>query len=208
MSSVLADDHVPAVTIQQPILSLQGLRDGDPAEWRRAFEQLQPILWFRFLGYTSGDEATAEDLIQTTWKRAWQYRNRLNESLGKPFAAWLSRVGKNVWIDHCNRLKKERLTESSYESAALADEKQRQQEKPADDDALDAEFSPETQVALAKLRPADRDAFLLHYIELLPYEKIAARTGRSEGAVKAAAWRAKLALADLLLDTYKDGHDD
>jgi RNA polymerase sigma-70 factor (ECF subfamily) len=147
-------------------------------------------LCFRLLG----DAAEAEDAVQETFLRAYQYRRRYDP--GWSLATWLLSIASHYCID-C--LRRRHLTWVGLDDDGLADH-------PALHDpaigpesaALQAESRRELLAQILKLTPRDQAVIVLRYWGYLSYVEIAAATGSTVSAVKSRLHLARLRLRTLL----------
>jgi RNA polymerase sigma-70 factor, ECF subfamily len=148
-------------------------------ERERSFESERARLLA--LGYRMlGGVADAEDVVQEAWLR-WQ---RADESVDHP-RAWLVRVVTRLCIDRLRAASAERarykgpwLPEPLVERADGAIERAE-------------EVSLAFLMALERLSPLERAAFLLHDVFDRDYDEIAATLERSEAACRQLATRAR-----------------
>jgi RNA polymerase sigma-70 factor (ECF subfamily) len=139
-----------------------------------------------------GDPVLAEDLLGDLWVRVVERLPsfRLPASGAEvAFTGWLFQIARNLVIDQQRRKRRTDvpLTEG-VRSGALAPE-------------LAAEQHEEAQAlysALAILTPDQREIVVLRFFQELTSAEIAARTQRTEGAVKALQHRALATLARAL----------
>ncbi|MHA6482887.1 RNA polymerase sigma factor [Paenibacillus sp. strain BS8-2] len=142
-------------------------------------EQLQPVL-YRYCVSLTGSVQDAEDLSQQTWMKTFR---RLKEHSHPNPEAFLLRVAKNGWIDECRRRKGLR-------------ERMQWLHELEDIGAGSEPFEAERAIValLRYLSPIQRAVFMLR--DALDYSiaETAKLLGTSEGAVKAALFRARRAL--------------
>lgn len=139
-----------------------------------------------------GSRAEAEDLVQDCWLR-WRAQA---ESGGEPIVqprAWLSRVATHLCLD---RLQSARARREQYVGVWLP-------EPLVDDEAAAYDAGPEARadyaqqvsiaflLALERLSPLERAAFLLHDVFDLDFDEVGARLGRSAAACRQLATRAR-----------------
>jgi RNA polymerase sigma-70 factor (ECF subfamily) len=164
--------------------------DAPPADGRLAataeFESHRH--WLRGLAYRMlGERAQAEDVVQDAWLR-WQAEDRSH--IGNP-RGFLVQVVSNLCLD---RLQSARARREHYVGVWLPE--------PLIDDA-DVEPGPDVAteyaqdvsnaflLALDRLSPLERAAFLLHDVFDLEYDEVAERLQRSAVAVRQLASRAR-----------------
>jgi len=136
-----------------------------------------------------GSRAEAEDLVQDCWLR-WRDADR--PQIEQP-RAWLTRVATNLCLD---RLQSARARRESYVGVWLP-------EPLIDDDSAAYDAGPEARadyaqqvsiaflLALQRLSPLERAAFLLHDVFDLGFDEVAQRLGRSAAACRQLASRAR-----------------
>lgn len=143
------------------------------------FESRRPAmtgLAYRMLG----SRAEAEDVVQDAWLR---WRKVDAEAVGNA-AGFLNRVVSRLCLD---RLKSARSRREIYVGEWLP-------EPVVDADeafGLGEDLSVAFLLALERLTPLERAAFLLHDVFDTPFAEIAATLGRSEAAVRQLAARAR-----------------
>ena len=162
----------------------------DASERARRFD-LEHARKLRALAYRMlGSRAEAEDIVQEAWLRWAEVDSRtvLNEG------AYLSRVVTNLCLD---RLRSAAAQRASYVGVWLPD--------PLLDDAAIADDAPGPErqmefaqdvsvaflLALERLSPLERAAFLLHDVFDLGYDEIARHLDRSEAACRQLISRAR-----------------
>ena len=131
--------------------------------------------------------ATAEDLVQETFVRAYRSFGRLPEdSRVRP---WLHQILRNVCIDDAHRRRREldkfdRMTAQATRTAVAG---------PEETLGLDIDTIALT-TAMTSLPETHRDAFVQRVVDGLEYDEIAARGGVSEPNARARVSRARSAL--------------
>ncbi|CDA21533.1 MAG: RNA polymerase sigma factor [Bacteroidales bacterium] len=152
---------------------------------RRAFAHLvdkYQVRLRRFLLHlTGGDSDLADDLAQDTFLRAYE-RIRGYKGLSS-FPTWLFRIACNLFYDY-NRQESRGEKLDTTEVSAMT-------ESPAPI-ALQIDVAR----ALASLRPDERMALTLFYLEDMPIAKIAVVMERPEGSVKTLLFRGKQHLSE------------
>jgi RNA polymerase sigma-70 factor, ECF subfamily len=157
---------------------------NDTAVFEARRRHLRALAW-RMLG----SRAEAEDVVQDCWLR-WQAAD--TASIEQP-AAWLSRVATNLCLD---RLQSARARREHYVGVWLP-------EPLVDEAAAEVDAGPEARaeyaqevsvaflLALERLTPLERAAFLLHDVFDLGFDEVATRLGRSAAACRQLAARAR-----------------
>lgn len=135
----------------------------------------------------TGDPASAEDLTQEAFVRAWQ---KLPSFRGKSaFATWLHRLTVNVVIGHLRTLRR-RGGEAPAGDRLEGLPASRRDRGPAA--AIDLER------AIAALPPKARLVFVLHDVEGFRHAEVAKLVGIAEGTSKAHLHRARRQLREAL----------
>lgn len=152
-----------------------------------AFEPHRP--WLTGLAYRMlGSRAEAEDCVQEAWLR---WREVPHESVGQP-RAYLSRTVTRLCLD---RLKSAQAQREVYVGPWLpepiVDEAGHWQAGPDAASEFADDLSYALMLALERLSPLERAAFLLHDVFDTGFAEIAATLGRSEAACRQLASRAR-----------------
>lgn len=146
----------------------------------------------RYAWHMLGNREDAEEALQDAFTRAYRSLARCDDP--ERFGAWLFRI----LVNRCRTAGARRARRSRTfvtDEAALLDASE---EHPADRSA----WSEEIDRALAKLRPEQREAFLLKYVEDLGYEEMSRLTGAGVSALKMRVMRACDRLRELLSEVH------
>ena len=160
--------------------------DGDKQQFEHLVEKYQQVL-YRYAVAIVFDHDAATDMVQDAFVRAYVNLRGCRDRLR--FRAWLFRTLRNRCLDY--------LKDASRRNVRLDDVV----EPPVDEAAGPAavaernEQRAEIRRALAQLAPLLREAFVMHYVEGLPYEVMADLLGVSVSALKMRALRAREALS-------------
>ncbi|MDO5606385.1 MAG: sigma-70 family RNA polymerase sigma factor [Paracoccus sp. (in: a-proteobacteria)] len=150
-----------------------------PEPGTEVFEAQRPRL-LRLAYRMLGSQQDAEDMVQEAWLR-WHRADR-DEVLES--AAWLTRVVSRLCLD---QMKSARTRRETYPGTWLPEPL-----IEAEDDALRADNLTLTlMMALERLSPLERAAFLLHDVFGQPMEEVAATIERSLAATRQLASRAR-----------------
>ncbi len=158
-------------------------RGGD----RAAFDEFAGRWRLRlhsYLAAMTGDDAQSEDLVQEALGRAWKALAGF-EGRCKP-STWLFQIAVNLARNHF----RDRAGKARPESDELLDA------LPAGrrgvlSSVIRHEAAERIALAIDRLPPSLREAFVLHYVEGLPYDEIAEITGVKVGALHVRALRAR-----------------
>ena len=140
---------------------------------------------YRFLVYTTGDRAVAEDLTADTMERGFRDQHKYDATRARP-RAWLLAIARSVAIDHYRREQRRRR----YEIIGEVDVPD-----PADGPGISNDLSAALEAGLLKLSPADREVLALRVILDLDPRAAARVLGISESACTTRLSRALSRLA-------------
>ncbi len=166
---------------------------GDEAAW----EELIRIHTRRVYGLCyrfSGRDSEAQDLTQEVFLRVFRTIKSFRVTEGA-FHVWLSRVTRNLLIDHYRRTRLERATDSIEDQLPVLEQEQSTQ---PDRVLAGRETSEILQAALQKLSPDLREAVILRDLQELEYREIAQVLKIPEGTVKSRINRGRAELARVL----------
>lgn len=161
---------------------------GSGSDWlAERFEQNRGHL--RAVAYRMlGSASEADDAVQETWLRLSRSDVSGVENLG----GWLTTVAARVCLDMLrarNSRREESLDGGAPESAAH--ETPAKEMDPEQEAALADAVGAALLVVLDRLDPGERLAFVLHDMFAMPFDEIAPIVGRSEGATRQLASRAR-----------------
>jgi len=144
----------------------------------------------------TGRENEAQDLTQEVFLRVFKSLGSFRSGEGS-FVVWLTRLTRNLLVDHYRRTKNERLTDAIEDKLSVLEERGAQ---GARTDGLLAgrEAGELLQAALAKLSPELREAVILRDLQDLEYREIANVLEVPEGTVKSRLNRGRAELARIL----------
>jgi RNA polymerase sigma-70 factor, ECF subfamily len=168
---------------------------GEEAAWEdlvKVHTRRVYAICYRF----TGSDHQAQDLTQDVFLRVFKSLKSFRSGEGS-FTVWLSRLTRNLLIDHYRRSKLERATDSIEGQLPMLEEKTA---ASARTDGLLAgrEASEMLQAALQKLSPDLREAVILRDLEELEYREIAQVLHVPEGTVKSRLNRGRAELARVL----------
>lgn len=155
--------------------------DGDEQAFSELYRRYGgPVLGLMRRGYLNRSDA--EDLVQQTFLQL--HRARFDFRFDSPVRPWLMTIARNVKRDHLRRLRRRKpmLDLDVHEPAA---------EDPA---AARLEARELVRRALPRLPATMRAVVELHWLEQLPFARVAERLGISRSAAKVRAHRAYQAL--------------
>ncbi len=144
----------------------------------------------------TGSDHAAQDLTQDVFLRV--FKSLRSYRLGEgSFAVWLSRLARNLLIDHYRRSKLERVTDSIEGQLPMLEEKTSGSTR-ADSILAGREASEVLQAGLQKLSPELREAVILRDLEEMEYKEIAQVLNVPEGTVKSRLNRGRAELGRVL----------
>lgn len=143
---------------------------------------------YRQAYHLTGNRPDAEDLTQEVFVRV--FRNLANYTTGT-FEGWLYRITTNLFLDRFRRLHGVRLV-------PLADDLQLRAATRPDLDLDHRTFDPDVRSALKALPPGSLAAVVLHDIDGLTYQEVAATLGIKPGTVASRLHRARADLRTAL----------
>jgi RNA polymerase sigma-70 factor (ECF subfamily) len=168
---------------------------GEEAAWEdlvRVHTRRVYSICYRFVG----SDQEAQDLTQEVFLRVFRSLKSFRAGEGS-FAVWLSRLSRNLLIDHYRRTKLERSTDSIEEQLPMLEEKTAMSAR-ADGLVAGREASELLQGALQRLSPELRETVILRDLEELEYKEIAQVLNVPEGTVKSRLNRGRAELARIL----------
>lgn len=160
---------------------------------RMAFEILVRQHHRRLIGYALAlcrSSAEAEDLVQEAFLVAYRELGRFDPS--RDFAAWVRGIVRMKWLESHRR--RERPVDDA--TLAALDESHRRLEVSEAESGRDALAT--LRGCVARLDGALRETVELFYLQELPCQAVAERTGVSVEAVRKRLQRAREALGDCL----------
>jgi RNA polymerase sigma factor (sigma-70 family) len=158
------------------------------------FERYHVKMYNFFLRLT-GEKQTSEDLTQDVFFRILKYRESFRHE--SKYSTWMYQIGRNAYIDHLRKHKKELPLEESWN------------EKLAVDSTQEALTSQEQEIgflskALDKLAPNQKEVLVLSRFQGMKYKDISKLHGCSISSVKVQVHRAIKNLRKSYLN-YKGG---
>jgi RNA polymerase sigma-70 factor, ECF subfamily len=168
---------------------------GEQAAW----EELVKVYTKRVYGLCyrfTGQDNTAQDLTQDVFLRVFKSLGSFRAGEGS-FGVWLTRLTRNLLVDHYRRTKQERVTDAIEEKLATLEERTGQSSRT---DAMLAgrEAGELLQAALQKLSPELREAVILRDLQDMEYREIARVLSVPEGTVKSRLNRGRAELGRVL----------
>lgn len=164
-------------------------RQGD----RRAYELIYRELSARLYHYAAslvGDAATAEDITQGAFVKAWESLPKLKSS--EAFIVWIHRIARNLAVDSGRLAAREEPAGSGSEPEWETEDPRRGGRPEAA--VLDQERNAVVHRAVAALPDHQREVVVLHHFGGMPVEDVARTIGVPTGTVLSRLARAREAL--------------
>jgi RNA polymerase sigma-70 factor (ECF subfamily) len=147
---------------------------------------------YRFVG----SDHEAQDLTQEVFMRVFRSLKSFRSGEGS-FQVWLTRLTRNLLIDHYRRTKLDRMSDSIEDQMPMLEEKTAMSAR-ADGMLAGREASEVLQAALQKLSPELRETVILRDLEEMEYREVARILNVPEGTVKSRLNRGRAELARVL----------
>jgi RNA polymerase sigma-70 factor (ECF subfamily) len=154
-----------------------------------ALVETHSSLLFRVAHSVLRSRAEAEDVVQDVFVRVLEHRGSL--PVIRDMRVWLVRIAWNLAIDRRRRIRPEQFDEGFVESLVA-------RSLPADEALHEAQRMRSVLGELERLPKAERNVLLLSAIEELGTTEMAEVLGRSESAVRALLFRARVRLRERL----------
>jgi RNA polymerase sigma-70 factor (ECF subfamily) len=168
---------------------------GEDAAWEELVKTHTRRVYATCYRFTGADGA-AQDLTQEVFLRVFRTLRSFRVGEGS-FAVWLTRLTRNLLIDHYRRTRLERASDSLEEQLPLLEEKTAMSSR-TDGMLAGREASELLQSALQKLSPELRETVILRDLEEMEYREIAQALNVPEGTVKSRLNRGRAELAKIL----------
>jgi RNA polymerase sigma-70 factor (ECF subfamily) len=164
---------------------VEAARHGDAGALAKICERLYPRI-YRYVSYKVNDLRDAEDLAGEVFVRML---GAIKEQKGD-LEAWLFRIAGNVVTDHYRRRAVRSGEMELPEEVAGGNDPEAAVERKLDSERL--------RKGLEALTEEQRETVILRFVMGYGHGEVAARMGRSAGAVRALQFRALAALRDAL----------
>ena len=137
---------------------------------------------YKFLLKLTGNEDTAEELLQETFYQAFLHIDRFEGRCS--LYTWLCAIGKNAWIKEYRRNK--RFTDMIHEEDRTAPS-----EYQPEEEFLRKEAYHNVWQVIMKLEEPYRDVFILHACGGIKLKEIALNYGKTESWARVTYYRAR-----------------
>jgi RNA polymerase sigma-70 factor (ECF subfamily) len=162
---------------------------GDTQAFEGIVTRYQQVLYRHAVSIVL-DHDVAADMVQDAFVRAYLNLRQCRDHAR--FRAWLFRTLRNRCLDHLKEVSRRNLRLDDVE------------DPPSDEADGPAVLAERNEIregiarALGELPPALREAFVMHYVDGIPYETMAELLDASVSALKMRALRAREALSAAL----------
>lgn len=167
---------------------------GEQSAWEELVQAYTKRVYAICYRFTSSD-SEAQDLTQEVFLRIFRTLGSFRAGEGS-FTVWLTRLTRNLLVDHYRRTKQERVTDGIEEKLTILEEKTGQSR--TDGMLAGREAGELLQAALQKLSPELREAVILRDLQEMEYREIAHALSVPEGTVKSRLNRGRAELARVL----------
>lgn len=164
--------------------------DGGTQEFATLVTRYQRAL-YRHAAAMVLDHGAAEDMVQDAFVRAYTNLRECRDPAH--FRAWLFQTLRNRCLDYLKEPRRRQMSLDAAESVLDGGE------SPSDA-AERTQMRRRIAAALERLAPVQREAFVMHYVDGMPYEAMAELLGVSVSALKMRAMRARETLSAALRD--------
>lgn len=168
---------------------------GEQAAWEELVKTHTRRVYAICYRFTN-KENEAQDLTQEVFLRIFKTLATFRAGEGS-FTVWLTRLTRNLLVDHYRRTKQDRITDALDERLAVLEERTAQHSR-TEGLLAGREAGELLQAALQKLSPELREAVILRDLEELEYREIAHVLNVPEGTVKSRLNRGRAELARVL----------
>lgn len=194
-------DRVDAAAVRNPYsldtetILVERCVAGEQGAWDelvKTYTKRVYAICYRF----TGSDAEAQDLTQEVFVRIFRTLGSFRAGEGS-FMVWLTRLTRNLLIDHYRRTKNDRVTDALEDKLPVLEERTAQISR-TDGMLAGREAGELLQAALVKLSPELREAVILRDLQELEYREVARVLNVPEGTVKSRLNRGRAELARIL----------
>jgi RNA polymerase sigma-70 factor, ECF subfamily len=168
---------------------------GEQAAWDELIKLHTKRVYGICYRFTNQD-TQAQDLTQDVFLRVFKTLSSFRAGEGS-FTVWLTRLTRNLLVDHYRRTKHDRVTDALEDKLPVLEERTAQHSR-TEGLLAGREAGELLQAGLQKLSPELREAVILRDLEDLEYREIAQVLKVPEGTVKSRLNRGRAELARVL----------
>lgn len=170
-------------------LALSSIEDARSDIDLAALVQTYSALLFRVAHSVLRSRAEAEDVVQDVFVRVLEHR--LSLPAVRDMRVWLIRIAWNLAIDRRRRIRPQQMDEGFAETLVA-------RSIPADQSVAETQQIQAVLREIERLPKKERDVLLLSALEELETPEMAKVLGRSESAIRALLFRARMRLRERL----------
>ncbi len=168
---------------------------GEQAAWEEMVKAHTKRVYALCYRFTNRDNQ-AQDLTQEVFLRVFKSLGSFRAGEGS-FTVWLTRLTRNLLVDHYRRTKAERVTDAIEDKLAVLEGKTGADSR-TEGLLAGREAGELLQAALQKLSPELREAVILRDLQEMEYRQIARVLNVPEGTVKSRLNRGRAELSRVL----------
>jgi RNA polymerase sigma-70 factor, ECF subfamily len=181
--------------LDQDLQLIERCLGGEEAAWEDLVKVNSRRVYAICCRFTSSEQE-AEDLTQEVFLRVFRSLKSFRAGEGS-FTVWLTRLTRNLLIDHYRRNKLARATDSIEEQLPMIEDTHATESR-TEGLLAGREASEALQKGLSKLSPELRETVIWRDLEELEYKEIAQVLNVPEGTVKSRLNRGRAELARIL----------
>ncbi|NYF78344.1 RNA polymerase sigma factor [Granulicella arctica] len=170
-------------------MALSSIEDARSDIDLAALVQTYSALLFRVAHSVLRSRAEAEDVVQDVFVRVLEHR--LSLPAVRDMRVWLIRIAWNLAIDRRRRIRPQQMDEGFAETLVA-------RSIPADQSVAETQQIQAVLREIERLPKKERDVLLLSALEELETPEMAKVLGRSESAIRALLFRARMRLRERL----------
>lgn len=168
---------------------------GEQTAWDELVKTYTKRVYAICYRFTNRDNE-AQDLTQDVFLRVFKSLGSFRAGEGS-FTVWLTRLTRNLLVDHYRRTKSDRVTDAIEDKLTVLEERTSHGSR-ADSLLAGREAGEVLQAALHKLSPELREAVILRDLQEMEYREIARVLDIPEGTVKSRLNRGRAELVSIL----------
>jgi len=192
----LLQQPLPQPALAEPALRelTLAIRRGDESAFSRFHDLYSLRLYKYLLVLAKGDEAAAREVLQTVVLKLARKMQTFDEE--PRLWAWMTRLARNAFIDHCRSRKRDHILLSLDELSADLSES----------GAIETHLSACLARALESFTPEEAELLRAAYIDEIPLQSLAEESGQTYKAVESRLGRLRKKLKTILLRNLR--HED
>lgn len=156
---------------------VQAYAKGDNDAFDTLLERYQSRLLSYILQLTANRQL-AEDIFQETFVKAIMTIRQGNYTESGKFGAWLSRIARNLVIDHFRQEKSEPTVSSDNADVDILNRKDLS-DATIEDDMIDLQIRDDVRHLIRQLPQSQREVLVMRYYRNLSFKEIAEKTNVS-----------------------------